>query len=139
MVWFIFINLAFSAWPDSFPHRIAAMKALRYDLLTPTIPHNPKDVGARYKRACNLGYSAACKWKEWQGRSGGDAELIARFFSPACDKKSAPLACVAVGMAYGVYNGEISDKAKSPCLMDYKPTQSNWAIMESFINRKIIS
>ena len=100
MIWLMLVGFAVAAWPDSFPHRIAAMEALRYDLLTPSIPHNRKEVGARYKKACNLGYSAACKWEEWQGRDGRDAELVARFFAKGCKKNNAPLACVAVGMAY---------------------------------------
>jgi uncharacterized protein len=100
--------MAWAAWPDSYPHRIEALEAIRYDMLSPEIPYDPKEVGRRYKAACEMGYTKVCKWKSWQTPQGGNPQLAVETFQKKCASKE-PLACVILGLAGGTVNGRISE------------------------------
>ena len=66
IMWFwLFIQVALSAWPDSYEHRIAAMDALRYDLAMPGVPHNKAKILSKCKIACEKGYFDVCNPEEW--------------------------------------------------------------------------
>jgi TPR repeat protein len=116
MLW-TFILLIFSAhaaWPDSFEHRIAAMDALRYDLAMPGVPHDYAKVMSRYQVACDKGYLDVCHPEVWVSETGSDASKALDVFERKCSKNKKPLACVAVGIGYGMVDEAVSSSASNP-------------------------
>ena len=116
MLWtfFLMIFSAQAAWPDSFEHRIAAMDALRYDLAMPGVPHDYSKVMSRYQVACDKGYLDVCHPEIWVSETGSDGTKALSVFERKCNKNKKPLACVAVGIAYGMVDGAISSIASNP-------------------------
>ncbi|MFT5682568.1 MAG: TPR repeat protein [Myxococcota bacterium] len=91
-----------AAWPDIYPSRVAALQALRADLVTPDLSRDEGAIIAQYQRACKKGFPSACHWEEWVG----DIVKAEAYFSRKCSAE--PLACVVLGWTKTRVSGELS-------------------------------
>ncbi|MDG1478640.1 MAG: hypothetical protein P8R54_03575 [Myxococcota bacterium] len=94
-----------AAWPDIYPSRVAALAALRSDLITPALSRDEAAIAAQYEQACKKGFPSACYWEEW----AGDMVKAEAYFSRKCTAE--PLACVVLGWSQTRVDGELSQWA----------------------------
>lgn len=105
--------LLLAAWPDTYPSRRAAIAALRYDLISPEMQHDPQEVALRYKASCKSGFGMACAWESWQTpEGGGDLAKAGQVLARRCSAE--PLACVVDAWALSRVEGVISPAAPNP-------------------------
>lgn len=98
---------AHAAWPDIYPSRIAALNALRYDLVMPEIRRDESMVAAQYAAACQKGFPGTCQ-TDW----AGDLTAAASAFRRTCSHE--PLSCTVMGWDLSRVNGELSNYATNP-------------------------
>jgi TPR repeat protein len=91
-----------AAWPDIYPSRVAALQALRADLVTPDLSRDPEAIADLYQQACKKGFPSACSWETW----AGDMVKAEEYFGKKCSAE--PLACVVLGWAKTRVSGELS-------------------------------
>lgn len=106
-------HVAHAAWPDSYPGRVAAVDAMRRDMVYPGFIYDAGQIEALYDNACTLKSSSACNWKKWQGEAGGDLTLAGQAFAGACPRD--PLGCVVLGwVKTRDETGRLGSKGKDP-------------------------
>lgn len=98
---------AWAAWPDIYPSRVAAIEALRYDLIMPGIRRDEPTVMERYATACRKGFNETCQ-PEWSG----DLSAAAEHFRRQCSHE--PLACTVMGWDLSRVDGDVSPFAADP-------------------------
>lgn len=101
-------GVAWAAWPDIYPSRVAAMEALRYDLSMPDIRRDEVRVAELYAAACRKGFHGACQNTDWIG----DLDAAAEHYRRQCSYE--PLACTVVGWSKSRIEGVLSPAAADP-------------------------
>jgi TPR repeat protein len=99
------VGVSLAAWPDIYPSRVAAMEALRTDLIMPELRRDEARVAAQYAAACRKGFGVACQVEAWSGNLAAAAEQLRR----QCSYE--PLACVVVGWSMSRVDGQLSPYA----------------------------
>jgi uncharacterized protein len=110
----VLLSSAFAAWPDSYPQRIAALDAFRFQFATPEIPADEIEIHQKYLIACELGFSLACKADRWSPKVEVPLEKAVEIFGPQCRSTQSPLACILLAFQEGMVNGEFSNQAPNP-------------------------
>ena len=95
-------STATAAWPDIYPSRVAALHALRADLITPELTRDPQAIAALYEQSCKKGFPSACHADQWLG----DLALAEQYFARKCSME--PLACVVLGWSKTRVDGVLS-------------------------------
>ena len=93
---------AHAAWPDIYPSRVAALQALRTDLVTPELARDEAAIASLYQQACKKGFPSACHAETWSG----DMAKAEAYFKKKCSAE--PLACVVLGWSKTRVDGELS-------------------------------
>ena len=113
-LWMLWVSLSLAAWPDSYPQRVAMMEAFRLQFATPEYPVETTEIAQKYARACELGFSLACKADKWGPETPDPIGQAAQVFGPQCRSSQSPLACVLLAFELGTVNGSFTQNAQNP-------------------------
>lgn len=114
LVLLMLLSSAFAAWPDSYPQRIAALDAFRFQFATPEIPADENEIHKKYVVACELGFSLACKADRWSPKVEAPLAKAVDIFGPQCRSTQSPLACILLAFHEGMVDGELSNQGPNP-------------------------